>query len=102
MEEDMHLLKKENYMCYNCGCWAPDDSMGNGDNITTETFSHIAKKWKKSTKESKELVLKWLEDPATPQPELEEIFDKAAKAWGQSVEKAKEETLSLLKYEMTG
>lgn len=30
-------------MCYNCGCGAPNDSMGNSKNITEKTFEEAAK-----------------------------------------------------------
>ena len=40
-------------MCYNCGCHNPQDDMGNPDNITEQTLTHLAEHWGKSLKEAK-------------------------------------------------
>lgn len=96
-------------MCYNCGCRNPDDDMGNGDNITNDTFHHLSEHWKTSDKETKEKVLKMLEDDKQSlRPDglkitddhLVEMFEKAAKAWGQSVDDAKKKTKNMLEDEL--
>lgn len=84
-------------MCYNCGCFNPQDKMGHDDNITDSTFQQLAKTWGKSIDETKKTVLTAIEENKTKDyPELITIFKKAAKAWGQTVEEAQENTKDLL------
>ena len=87
-------------MCYNCGCFNPQDDMGSPDNITEETFKHLAEHWKKSLEETKLAVFQMLEDNKVTDSHLTEMFEKAAKAWGEPVEEAKKQTLQLLKSEL--
>lgn len=87
-------------MCYNCGCFNPHDDMGSKDNITEETFKHLAEHWKKPLVETKSIVYKMLQENRIDEPDLIEMFEKAAKAWGQPVEEAKKQTQQLLKSEL--
>lgn len=87
-------------MCYNCGCFIPEDDMGHPDNITDTTFKHLGDHIGKSEKEAKELVYSYLlGNKVTDQEEKEIIstFEKAMQAWGQSMDEAKKNTLDLLK-----
>lgn len=85
-------------MCYNCGCFNPNDDMGSADNIINSTFEHLSKEWGKNVSETKNLVKNLLENgEADKDPHLKEMFEKAARAWGQPVEEAKANTLKLLK-----
>ena len=40
-------------MCYNCGCWMPNNDMGNPKNITSKTFEEAAKAMGQSAKDAK-------------------------------------------------
>lgn len=82
-------------MCYNCGCFNPNDNMGSDDNITNSTFEDLAKKKRKSADELKDSVQSSLEKNVPT--EIEDSFTKAANAWGQPIEEAKFNTLKLLK-----
>lgn len=82
-------------MCYNCGCFNPNDNMGSDDNITNSTFDKLSKKW---NKDSKAEVKKLLENnKVDDNPDAKEMFEKASRAWGQPIEEAKTNTLKLLK-----
>lgn len=87
-------------MCYNCGCRNPQDDMGHPDNITEQTFAHLAKHRGKTLPETKSEVLKILESGQINDPHILEMLEKASKAWGQSIEEAKRNTISLLKEEV--
>jgi len=82
-------------MCYNCGCFNPNDSMGSDDNITNSTFDKLSKKLNKDSKTEVKNLLE--ADKASENPDVAEMFEKAANAWGQSVVEAKANTLKLLK-----
>ncbi len=86
-------------MCYNCGCFIPDDDMGFPDNITEKTLQDLANKWSKTLPETKKDLYRLLLDdnPKLGQEPLKSIFEKAAAAWSQSMEEAKKNTASLLK-----
>lgn len=91
-------------MCYNCGCQNPQDDMGDPNNITKSTLTHLSQHWGKSLEETKVVLLKMLEtgDKALAEDEhLKHMFDVAGKAWGQSLEEAKKNTHDLLKKELT-
>jgi len=88
-------------MCYNCGCFNPDDDMGNPDNLTNLTFKNLAGKWKKSEEEVKQEVYSALVNKtADKNADLKKAFAKAAAAWGQSPEEAMNQTYYLLKDEL--
>ncbi len=75
--------------------------MGHEDNITDSTFQKLSEKWGKTLEETKQTVLKSIEENnATDNPDLSEMFEKAGKAWGQSKEEAEENTKELLKQEL--
>lgn len=82
-------------MCYNCGCFNPDDDMGSPDNITNEKLGLLAKSLNKDVQTLKKDVQTSLEGNS-PTP-IEDAFQKAASAWGQSIDDAKKNTLKLLK-----
>ena len=85
-------------MCFNCGCFNPNDDMGSEDNITNSTLEKFAKKHGKSVSDIKNHLRSHLENNTLDKdPELKEMFQKAADTWGQSVEEAKANTLKLLK-----
>ena len=87
-------------MCYNCGCFNPDDDMGSADNITEKTLVHIGEHWGTSLIETKKTLLGLLEtnDKKLDEDEhLKEMFEKAAREWGQSIEEAKKNTFELLR-----
>lgn len=84
-------------MCFNCGCFNPDDDMGSVDNITNGTLKHLSNHWSMTLEETKKALLKMLENDKVGDPHLIEMFEKAAKAWGQSVDEAKKNTVALLK-----
>ena len=84
-------------MCYNCGCFNPQDKMGHDDNITDDTFGKLAKKWGKSVEDTKSEVLKSINDgKVSNNPDMKEMFEKASKAWGQTVGEAQQNTKDLL------
>lgn len=90
-------------MCYNCGCFNPDDDMGSELNITHQTLQNLAKHWNKSLQESQLMLLNLLQsnDPSLEtDPFLSKLFIQAAKAWGQSLDEAKKNTQILLKSEL--
>lgn len=87
-------------MCYNCGCHSKYDDMGNHNNITEDTFKHLAEHMKKSLPETKFIVYNSLK-AGKVDTHLEEMFEKASKAWGQSIDEAKKNTLDLLKIEVS-
>lgn len=88
-------------MCYNCGCFNPDDDMGSTDNITNETFRYLATKGKKSEDEVKLDVYNALKNKTVDaNKDLKETFDKAAQARDQSVEEAVKQTYQMLKGEL--
>lgn len=88
-------------MCYNCGCFNPQDKMGHEDNITDSTFQKLSEKWGKTLEEIKQIVLEAIEkNKAIDNPDLVEMFEKASKAWGQSKQEAEENTKELLKQEL--
>lgn len=87
-------------MCYNCGCFNPEDDMGHPDNITTNTLKHLSKHWNTSLDETKKRLSGLIEKGNMSDPHLTEMFEKAAKIWGQSVDEAKKNTLELLKNEL--
>ncbi|HKC14367.1 MAG TPA: hypothetical protein VKC89_00155 [Patescibacteria group bacterium] len=82
-------------MCYNCGCFNPNDNMGSDDNITNSTFDKLTKKWNKDSKATARNLLEG--NKVDENPDLKEIFEKAANTWGQSVGEAKSNALKLLK-----
>ncbi len=89
-------------MCYNCGCGMPDDDMGNPDNITNSTLTHLGQHWGKSLPEVQQIVYSQLQKEAAGakvkwDSHVSEMFEKASKAWGQSVDDVKKNTLELLK-----
>lgn len=86
-------------MCYNCGCFNPHDDMGSPDNITEDTFKHLAEHWNKSLEETKLTVFQMLQENKEDS-HLIEMFEKAAKAWGQSVDETRKQTFNLLKSEL--
>ena len=91
-------------MCYNCGCQNPDDDMGDPNNITTQTLKHLSGHWNKSLDETKQVIMKALENKdkiLTEDSHLKEMFEKASKAWGQSLDDAQKQTYNLLKKEVT-
>jgi hypothetical protein len=90
-------------MCYNCGCHNSYDDMGHPNNITEETFIHMAEHAGKSVEQIKSDVYHLLEKELKDNkkikedPHLTEMFEKAAKAWGQSIDEARKNTFNLLK-----
>jgi hypothetical protein len=93
-------------MCYNCGCHIPEDNMGSADNITDNTFEHLAEHWGKPILEAKKAVYQYLlgENPKLSDHDkehIEEMFTKAAKAWGQPIEEAKKNATELLKKQVS-
>lgn len=87
-------------MCYNCGCFNPQDDMGSQDNITEQTLTNLASHWGKPITETKQMLYSMLDAQDQKLEEdayVKEMFIKAAKAWGQSVGEAKKNTLQLLK-----
>lgn len=76
-------------MCYNCGCFNPQDKMGHDDNITDHTLEELAKKRGKSLEDTKKELLQAINEGKVIQdPELKLMFEKASKAWGQPIEEA--------------
>jgi hypothetical protein len=51
-------------MCYNCGCGAPNNDMGDEDNITEQTFEKAAKANGQSVEEAKKSTLEQLKKEA--------------------------------------
>ncbi len=86
-------------MCFNCGCFNPNDDMGSPKNITNKTFKELADAKSVSFDEIRQQVLEYLEQ-GSDNPEFEGIFIEAAKAWGQSVEEAKSNAKKLLVQEL--
>ena len=84
-------------MCFNCGCFNPNDTMGNPNNITEPTWQQLAAQLKMPVDQLKKMVTQQLSSNQPGGSEVEEMFEKAAKAWGQSVVEAKRNTLELLK-----
>jgi hypothetical protein len=90
-------------MCYNCGCFNPEDDMGHPDNITDKTLTHLSEHWGKSLKETQKILLTLIEQNDSKlesDHHLKEMFERAAKAWGQSLDEAKKNTYKLLKSEL--
>ena len=87
-------------MCFNCGCFNPDDDMGSPDNITNNTLTHLSEHWNTTLPETKKRVLAMIESGNITDSHVSEMFEKAAKAWGQSVEEAKKNAKELLKSEV--
>src|SRR5688500_15353404 len=87
-------------MCYNCGCHNPEDDMGHSDNITNDTFKHLSEHWKLSPKDTKQKVLKMLQDDKISDQHIQAMFEKAAKAYGQSVDESKHKTRRMLEDEL--
>jgi len=88
-------------MCYNCGCFNPQDNMGSDENITESTFDELSKKWNKSLEETKKTVLSMLkEKKVSENPELFQLFQKASKAWGQSADVAQKNAQDFLEQEV--
>lgn len=90
-------------MCYNCGCFNPDDDMGDSLNITNQTLNDLAKKWNTSPEDTKNKLFTMIEssDPALDtDPIISKMFNEAAKSWGQSVAEAHKNAHSLLKSEL--
>jgi hypothetical protein len=52
--------RKEDNMCYTCGCGNPDDNMGDPRNITNKTFEEAAKAAGEKPEEAKRNALKLL------------------------------------------
>lgn len=54
-------------MCYNCGCWEPDDPMGKGrvseggGSLTEDDIKLMAEKWGMSITDTKKNILKLLQ-----------------------------------------
>jgi hypothetical protein len=84
-------------MCYNCGCFNPQDDMGNSDNITEATLKKLA--GQEDLNAFKARLLDQLNQNQLDST-LEAEFAKAAKAWGQSVDEAKKNAKDLLKTEV--
>lgn len=84
-------------MCYNCGCFNPQDDMGNPNNITEGTLKKLAGEQDLNSFK-KHLLDQLSQNQLTP--EMEEEFTKAAKAWGQSADEAKKNTHALLKSQL--
>lgn len=82
-------------MCYNCGCFNPNDDMGSDDNITNSTFDKLSQKWNKDSKAEVKNLLET--DKTSENLDVAGMFEKAASAWGQPIEEAKSNTLKLLK-----
>ncbi len=79
--------------------------MGSDDNITEETFEHLAGDLGKSVQDVKLMVFHQLEEKQAGksvemEPHLVELFNKAAKSWGQSVEEAQKNTFRLLRKQL--
>ncbi len=75
--------------------------MGHPENITNSVLETLAKKWGKSLDETRQMILKSIEDNKVDEnPDIKEMFIKASKAWGQSIDEAKENTKDLLKQEL--
>jgi hypothetical protein len=55
------ICRKEDSVCYTCGCGMPDEDMGDPRNITNKTFEEAAKAAGETTKEAKKNALKLLE-----------------------------------------
>lgn len=47
-------------MCYNCGCLDPKDNMGDGANITDETFEKAARASHQTVEEAMENIFEML------------------------------------------
>jgi hypothetical protein len=94
------------YMCYNCGCYNPQDDMGDLHNITEHTFAHLAAHNSTTIKQTKQLVYQQLErqliqkEKTKEDSHLTDMYQKAAKAWGQSIDEARKNTYQLLKSEL--
>ncbi|MBI3290600.1 hypothetical protein HYZ78_04350 [Candidatus Microgenomates bacterium] len=92
-------------MCYNCGCELPEDDMGHSDNITNETFRHVAEHEGVTFEEIQHMVLDNLKKELAGEEvkwdsHLTEMFEKAAQASQQNVSDAKKFTYELLKKEL--
>lgn len=92
-------------MCFNCGCEMPEDDMGNADNITNETFRHVAEHQDLSFEDVRQMVYHDLQkelagENVTHDAHIVEMFEKAAQASQQNVEDAKKNTFELLKKEL--
>lgn len=92
-------------MCYNCGCNLPNDDMGNKDNITNQTLTHLGEHWGKNLKETQQMVFETLQkelngEKVDEDAHLKEMFETAARTWGQSVDEAKRNAFELLKIEL--
>ena len=77
--------------------------MGNPNNITEQTLTHLGEHWGKSLKETKEMLFTMLgtHDKKLEEDEhLKEMFEKASEAWGQSIDEAKKNTYNLLKQQV--
>lgn len=79
--------------------------MGNADNITNETFRHVAEHENVSYEDVRRVVLDNLKremvgEQVAWDQHLTEMFEKAAAASQQNVEDAKKNTLELLKKEL--
>lgn len=84
-------------MCYNCGCFNPQDDMGNEKNITEITLEKLSEKWGKNIDEVKKTILTAIkENKINENADLKTMFEDASKAWGQSVEEAIDNTKDLL------
>ena len=94
------------FMCYNCGCYNPQDYMGDTNNITEETFAHIAEHNNKTLKDTKQMIYHQLEkqliqkEKTEEDSHLTEMFEKAANAWGQTNEEARKNTYQLLRQDL--
>lgn len=94
-------------MCYNCGCELPDDDMGHADNITNETFRHVAEHEGVTFEEVRHMVYDNLKKEIGKGEEVKwdlhlvEMFKKAAKASQQDIVDAKKNALELLKKELS-
>ena len=87
-------------MCFNCGCFNPDDDMGSPDDIKNNTLTHLSEHWNTTLPETKQRVLAMIESGNITDSHVSEMLEKAAKAWGQSVDEAKKNAKELLKSEV--
>ena len=88
-------------MCFNCGCFNPEDDMGHPHNITNSTLKHLGEHWGTDLPETEKRVLAMLESGNITDEHVTEMFETAAKAWGQSVDEAKKNAIALLKSELS-
>jgi len=58
---EFEQIRKENFMCYNCGCQMPDNDMGNPKNITNKTFEEAAKAAGQNAEQAKKNALELLQ-----------------------------------------